>query len=44
MTNHDIEQKIIECEEQMEKASEELDFERAIRFRDLAEDYKKELK
>ncbi|MFP4402653.1 MAG: excinuclease ABC subunit UvrB [Candidatus Nanoarchaeia archaeon] len=44
MTNYDIEQKIIECEEQMEKASEELDFERAIRYRDLAEEYKKELK
>lgn len=43
MTNHDIEQKIIECEEEMEKASENLDFERAIKFRDLAEEYKKEL-
>jgi excinuclease ABC subunit B len=43
MTNYDIEQKIIECEKEMEKASEDLDFERAIRFRDLAEEYKKEL-
>ncbi|MFP4401795.1 MAG: UvrB/UvrC motif-containing protein [Candidatus Nanoarchaeia archaeon] len=28
----------------MGECSEELDFERAIRYRDLAEEYKKELK
>ena len=43
MTKHDIEQKVIECEEMMEKASENLDFEAAIKYRDLAEEYKKEL-
>ncbi|MCH8519912.1 MAG: excinuclease ABC subunit UvrB [Nanoarchaeota archaeon] len=44
MTNYDIEQKIIECEGLMQKASEELDFERAIKYRDLIDEYRKELK
>lgn len=43
MTNHDIEQKIKELESSMQKASEEMDFESAIKFRDLIEEYRKEL-
>ncbi len=43
MTNFDIEQKIVELEERMMKASENMDFESAIKFRDLIEEYKSEL-
>jgi len=43
MTKFDIEQKIVELEGRMMKASEEMDFESAIKFRDLIDEYKHEL-
>lgn len=43
MTKFDIEQKIAELESSMMKASEEMDFESAIKFRDLIDEYKQEL-
>ena len=43
MTKFEIEEKIVELEERMLKASEEMDFENAIKFRDLMDEYKNQL-